>query len=174
MPNRSRSRVVVAGRSRRETLWFGGPDETVWTGVAAGAVDFQSSLNVASLALRPFTIVRVRGLLMLRSDQIAAIEEPFGAFGLAVVSDQAVAAGVASLPSPITDQASDLWFSYTFCAATWQFNTSGAASPTPFEIDSKAMRKVEDGMNIVSMFENGSGGSGCNYIAIWRMLIKLH
>ncbi len=98
--------------ARRATIWFSGPDETNYSGVAAGTVDLQSSLNPAALALRPFTIIRTVGMFSMVSDQVAAQEDPFGAYGLAVVSDQARVAGVASVPSPITDQNSDLWFMY--------------------------------------------------------------
>ena len=177
MPRRSRLASFGGGRSRvgrRETLWFSGPDETALTIVAAGGVDFQSSLNAAALALRPFTIVRVRGLLVLQSDQEVTDEEPFGAFGHCVVTDQAVAAGVSAIPSPITDQASDVWFTYVFGAAG--FHVSALSSnPEQYrvEFDSKAMRKVESGMDVVTVFENASS-FGLEYVALWRMLVKLH
>ena len=67
------------------------------------------SLNATALALRPFTIVRQHYFLMLRSDQAAAAERQFGAFGCVVVSDQAEAVGVTAIPTPITDAGSDLW-----------------------------------------------------------------
>ncbi len=144
------------------------------TGVVAGAADLQASLNAAALAIRPFTIVRTRGLILVESDQIAANEQPFGAYGLAVVSDQAVAVGLTAVPTPYTDQFSDLWFMHQFWAAPWKFNTSGAASQTILQFDSKAMRKVEDGQDVVAVFENGNTSFGCRYIAIWRMLVKTH
>jgi len=133
----------------------------------------QSNLNAAALALRPFTVVRVRGMLGVESDQIAANEQPFGAWGLAVVSDQA-SASLPNIPTPITDENSDLWFAYQFFATSWKFNTSGAAIMATWEFDSKAMRKVDDGQNIVSVFENASALHGLNYIIKYRLLVKLH
>jgi len=159
------------GAPRRQTVWFSSADETSFTVVAAGAVDLQSSLNAAALALRPFTITRVRGILSVRSDQIAADEDVFGAAGLAVVSDQAVAAGVASVPSPITEESSDLWFAFEFAA---EGATTLIGNPTTTRtFESKAMRKVEDGMDIVAVFENG-GSFGMEYLLKYRMLVKLH
>ena len=175
MPTGSRyPRSAAVRRPRRETLWFSGPDEQGATAVAADGVDLQASLNAAALALRPFTVIRTVGMLFIQSDQIAAIETMISAFGLAVVSDQASAIGVTAIPTPITDESSDLWFMYQFVLHNWQFNTSGAMGPGVFQFDSRAMRKVEDGQDVVSVFENGASGAGLNYIAKWRLLVKLH
>ncbi len=175
MPRRRSSFSAGVTRGpRRKTLWFASVDETGTTPVAAGSVDFQGSLNAAALSFRPFTIVRVRGLIHVCSDQTAAVEDPFGAFGIAVVSDQAVAAGVARLPSSIAEEFSDLWLVHQFVSTTWLFLTSGAQSGNVFEFDSRAMRKVEDGMDVVSLFENANATHGIQYIVKYRMLIKLH
>ncbi len=110
---------------------------------------------------------------MVESDQITALEAPFGAFGLAVVSKAAVAAGSGALPIPYTEQDFDAWFVHQFWATNWRFNTSGASPSNVYEFDSKAMRKVEDGDDIVSMFENGNAAQGVQYVAIWRMLLLM-
>ncbi len=145
----------------------------MYTSVGAGNIDFQSTSNAALLALRPFTVVRVRGMLSIISDQVAAAEEPFGAFGMCVVTDQASAAGLASLPSPISEEGSDVWFAYQFGAAP--INTAGVmASVATSYFDSKAMRKVEDGETIVTLFENASASAGLLYLAKFRFLLKLH
>ena len=49
------------------------------------------------------TIVRTRGMFSVGSDQGLAAEFPFGAFGIAVVSNDAASAGAGSIPSPYTD-----------------------------------------------------------------------
>ena len=41
-------------------------------------------------------------------------------------------------------------------------------------IDSRAMRKVEDGFDIVSVVEAGLIGNGCRVKLGGRMLVKLH
>ncbi len=46
---------------------------------------------------------------MWKLDQITASEFVVGAFGMLVVSEDAFAAGAASIPGPFTDAGSDLW-----------------------------------------------------------------
>jgi len=178
MPRRRGVIGAFRGRSapRRESLWIGSVDETTVTVVAPGGVDFQGSLNSTALALRPFTVVRVRGLIYVRSDQTANTETPFGALGMAIVSDQAVAVGVTALPSPITDEASDLWFMFQHVATGLQVS-SAVGIPGPanvYEFDSKGMRKVEDGQDLVIVFENASSSDGLSYVTKYRILVKLH
>ena len=81
-----------AGRSfgrraglRRESLWLGILEGSAALG-AANSVAILNSLNAAALALTPFTVVRVRFNVALRSDQIAAAEDYQWAVGAAVVS----------------------------------------------------------------------------------------
>ena len=161
---------------RRETLWVGGIDTQAT--IAAGANPLLiGSFNAAALALRPFTIVRTRGLISLASDQVAASEIQHAAFGIAIVSDQASAIGVTAIPTPRTDSASDLWFVYE-----WLFNEFVLGDSTGFqeggvktkEIDSKAMRKVEDGEDLVAVVEGGLVGLGFDFGSFFRVLIKLH
>ena len=106
-------RRSFAGRGvvqRRKTLWLASTAETAVTNLGANLIIFDQSLTTAEKARRPFTIVRTRGRLWVRSDQTAATETPLGALGMAVVSDQATAIGGTALPLPITNQDSELWF----------------------------------------------------------------
>ncbi len=78
--------VLRGGRQRRETRWLDGPfTSSLLTGASAPGILL--SLTAAELALRPFTVVRVRGKFAIRSDQLAATEDYSGALGYAVVSD---------------------------------------------------------------------------------------
>jgi len=173
MPRRSSYRAPLRQGQRRQTQWIGSVDETAFISVGAGNIDFQGLLGAGALALRPFTVVRVRGMLSLISDQVAAAEEPFGAWGLCVVTEQASAAGTASLPSPISEDFSDVWFAYQFGAAP--INSAGVmASVATSYFDSRAMRKVEEGQDIVSLFENAHATHGLKYVVKYRMLVKLH
>ncbi len=162
---------------RRETLWASlVPSDN---NHAAGSVAILSnSLNAAGLALRPFTVVRTRGIFWIRSDQVAASEDYFGSIGAAVVSDQASAIGVTAVPTPETDRGSDLFFLY-------ESLVGGITVPgTPVELldsegrflqfDSRAMRKVEEGQDIVFVKETGAISSGANIFLAGRFLIKLH
>ena len=171
MPRRSRSFAPLRQGQRRQTSWAAGPDESAFTSVAAAGVDLQSSANAALLQLRPFTIVRTIGLVTITTDQEAGSEDYFGAFGLCVVSDQASAAGAGSIPTPITESSSDLWLAFTFCAGV---GGSLSRNSQTFVLESRGMRKVEEGQDVVSLFENGSNTTGLKYLGQFRFLIKLH
>ncbi len=108
--------------------------------------------------------------LWVRSDQVAALESPFGAVGVAVVSDEASALGITALPQPYQNQDSGLWFVHQF----WAVSQGADARVTfnHFSIDSKAMRKVDVGQDIVELVENASGADGVQFIWSSRMLIK--
>jgi len=159
-----------SGVMRRESLWFSGID--VSTALGANSASLTASLNAAALGLRPFTVVRTRGVLLLESDQTAAAERTSVSFGQAVVSDQAVAIGVTAVPTPVTDQGSDLWYVYESLVHSFVNNAMGPAYNFK-EFDSKAMRKVEDGQDLATVIENARG-LGCTFSQVFRTLIKLH
>jgi len=180
MANIIRSRksgVFIRGGQRvRETQWL--PiDKTLATVSAAGAAVLLNSLNTAEKALRPFTIVRTRGMFFMRSDQVAAPELYSVAIGGCVVSDQAEAIGVTAIPTPSTDRGSDLWFLYEENMALYELGTfvgfdfdAGVRK----EFDSKAMRKVEEGQDVVFVLEATTGSLGATVQTAGRLLIKLH
>ena len=172
MPRR-RSFPALRQGQRRKSLWISGPDETQITTVAAGSADLQSTLNAAALALVPFTIVRTVGHILVLSDQTAAPEVFHGAYGMEVVSIQAGAGGTGTIPTPITEQSSDMWVMYQLVSGAFQ-TSGGTQEGFIFEFDSRGMRKVEDGETVVTVFENGSGTAGIDYLARLRFLVKLH
>ena len=166
---------VVRGK-RRMTQWTATVPEATFSalGAAAAVIDstFVTDVN------NPETIVRVRGLLSVMSDQIAASERPFGAFGMAVVSDQAVAAGVASVPTPYQEADSDFWFVHQFFAGAVQFASSvglwgGSSVITQYVIESKAMRKVSPDQTVIAVLDNGNTSDGLLYRLDLRMLSKV-
>jgi len=165
--------VYRRGVMRRETLWIGATFQST-TLASTNAVALTASLTAAGLALRPFTITRTRGIMHVRSDQTGALES-YGAFmGMCVVSDQASAIGVTAVPTPDTDQDSDAWFVHEMVAGSFGFITGIGAlelGQTHY-YDSKAMRKVEDGFDVVQTMECPVN-SGTVQDA-FRMLIKLH
>ena len=170
MPYRSRN--VRSTPQRRKTAWVA-IDPTATTMVGAGGT-FIYAANAALDALRPYTIVRTIMDFLLVSDQAAAIENQICAFGWAVVSDQASAAGVASLPTPVTDLASDLWFFHRFVMADESNLTDRTKGGTVLHVESKAMRKVDVGQDIAGVGEFSSIGEGCELHTAGRMLVKLH
>ncbi len=162
------------GVMRRETVWF--QFGFISTTLAASATASMGiSLNAAALLLRPFTVVRTRMNWLVRSDQSAASETYIGNFGFAVVSDQAVAIGVTAVPTPATDLGSDLWFLQDQWIGRFELVGSAINEDTQArKIDSKAMRKVDIGQDIVGVTEAGIGGTGCVVQTVGRMLVKLH
>jgi len=159
--------------ARRTNTWF---FLTVLdTALAAGAKVLLGSFNAAALALRPFTIVRSRFLLKYGSDQLAISETPQASIGMIVVSDQAVAAGVASLPGPTTD-ADAPWFVHEGAIDEFLFgDATGFQGDAGFtkEVDSKSMRKVGSNEDLAIVAEQRAT-FGANVALQGRMLVKLH
>ena len=117
------------------------------------------------------TVLRTRARIAVHSDQAAAVEQQLGAFGMIVVSDRAVAAGAASIPGPFTDGGDDGWFVHQAIVGMQEIAT--IRSVHTYDIDSKAMRKVEDGGEIAIMVENASASDA--FLINWqvRLLAKL-
>jgi len=178
MPNRVRIGVPQrVGRQRRKTTWIASADVASTTTLLAGAAVLDQALSGAQIsALGPATVVRTRGIIDVGTDQAAGTEHPFGAFGVAVVSEQARAAGVASIPTPITDEGSDLWFVHQFFFAGFFFLSSVGAGQdhVQYSFDSKGQRKLEgdDSQAIVFAVENAST-VGLIYTLKFRMLLML-
>ena len=134
---------AAAISSRRLTDWFQFQPTQFTMTAAGGTVVF--SLNAAALALRPFTVVRSHFIIMVRSDQSTNPEVQVGAYGIVVVSDEAVAAGVNSVPIPFANAASDLWFLHEFYLGNSSDVTDKTIPAVVQRTDSKAMRKVHTG-----------------------------
>jgi len=169
---RSIPSVVRPRSSPRQTSWFEFVPAIATLTASGGTIFF--SLNAAALALRPFTVVRTRFLSYIFSDQVAADETQLGAVGVAVVSDQASAIGVTAVPTPITDMGSDLWFVHQVVMSAGTASSSGGNRGLGYPIDSKAMRKVDIGQDIVVVAELSASGSGFNLMVGGRMLVKIN
>ena len=174
--NRKSGFITRSGVRRRQMTWLTGVNSSAVTTLAAGAQVLFSSLNAAALALRPFTIVRTRGLLSVFSDQQASSEVFFGAAGDVVVTEQATGVGITAVPVPMANQNSD-WFWFEFFSGNFrQASAVGimAGEVSRTVIDSKAMRKVDEGDDLATIVDNGSSTTGINFLLLNRTLIKLH
>jgi hypothetical protein len=143
--------------------------------VAANGQTLLGVGNAALLALRPFTIVRTRGVIQYQTDQITATEITSGVVAAIVVQEEAVDAGIASLPTPITEPEA-LYFLYEPVIDSMLFvSASGFRDPAGHvkEFDSKAMRKVSLTEDIAVIVEE-NGGFGAGITIVGRMLLKLH
>ncbi len=154
MARRDFRRGAVAIRKNRLTTWVG--ISFTQTTITTQTSVLVASLNAAALALRPFTVVRSHLVAMLRSDQAAAIEVQQAAVGLAVVTSQAVAVGITAVPTPVTDIASNEWLQHQVLFAHHQEVTDRAEPAEVYKIDSKAMRKVEVGQDLILVLENAA------------------
>ena len=166
-------------KSKRQFTWLGGV-QTAFdkTDVAAGASVIFSSIDTRTggAPQPPWTITRVRGLITIVSDQVAATEQPHGAMGMAVVNGEAFDAGVASIPTPFTESFDDRWFYHTYFSAPFALIGAAAMARHVFqkEIDGKAMRKVDIGDVVVVVIENGSSVGGIISQVNFRTGVKLH
>ena len=171
MARRDFRRGAVAIKSSRLTTWMSfTPVATTLATNTSAAIVF--SLNAAALALRPFTIVRTHWELFLMSDQASTQEQQTVGVGLAVVSDQAVAVGVSAVPTPVLEAASSMWFLHRYLFADESSLVDNPKPGSRLSIDSKAMRKVEVGQDIVVVVEGGGIFGGMSVRQSGRMLIK--
>jgi len=160
--------------ARRQSLWVDIPAVTATLAAAGGTITHAA--NAALLALRPFTIVRHHMFWALSSDQAAASETYGAALGVAVVSDEAVAVGVAAVPTPVTESASDLWLLHQNMIGRLHIGGGASGALVTGTIDSKAMRKVEEGQTCINVAESMIAliGAGSFLSFAGRFLIKLH
>ena len=170
-------RSFVAGSARRQgprrqTEWGSITSAAYQTVAASSKLNFGSFTGALLSGIVPATVVRVRGSFSIASDQGAALEDQIGAVGLIVVKELARAAGAASLPSPFTDAKDDGWFAIQAFNQRQASDAGGESIQYP--LDSKSMRKIEDGDAIVLMVENGHATFGLKVNIYLRMLFKLH
>jgi len=173
------STVVVRGGVRRKSTWVNSADSDDTSSLAGSTKVLDSSLTSAVIfatGLNQSTIVRTRGEFYVRSDQTAATENPFGAFGMFLPNESARVIGATALLGPITDEASDEWYVHGFfnsgIVVASAVGLHGADLWYRYEFDSHAQRKVGDGDASVVMVEN-AGTTGCVYIIKFRQLFKL-
>ncbi len=121
------------------------------------------------------TVRRTRGTFYITSDQSMVIEEQYGAFGMVVVSDLALAAGAASIPGPSTNASDDGWFLWEpFLVQQTLASAQAAANGVGrIDFDSKAMRRVEEGFGIAIMVENAHATDGLEIACGFSLLTSL-
>ncbi len=157
MPGRRRYTVAPRARGSANVSWvrsvFGaitiaGPSTKAVIGTVVPSTDFDE------------TVRRTRAQLWIKSDQAAVVEDQIGAFGMFIANDAAVTAGAASLLGPVTDASDDAWFVWQPVQQTTPFPPGASPLGFHYEIDSKAMRKLVQGQQIVMMYETGLSSLG--------------
>jgi len=171
-----------SGSTRRLTAWGIGTGGTAVTTVASAA-SFQIGGSIVP-AVEGLTVVRIRGFfqvqLMLAT---AASDGMTGAFGIGIATAAAVAGGMGTVPTPITESGSETWLYHQFFSVTGQQLFAAGAGPgaeqhnTFFraDIDSKSMRKFPDDMSIYAVVEVGTevGTASIDVHHDSRVLVKL-
>jgi len=162
-------------RMVRETMWVGST-ETITALGSASTASIINTLGAGLLAIRPFTIVRTHGFFGIRSDQSAADESYDAALGDCVVSDEAAAIGVTAIPLPWTGLGSDLFYNHQMLMGRFEVATAVGVVPLRpwMHYQSKAMRKVNDDQDIMTVIQTSSISSGVIVHHAARALIKLH
>ncbi len=142
----------MANRGARRS---GRPPDYTWQGPSTGLVASTVGATQALLGtLVSFaatgTVIRLRGHINVGMDVAAADNAMVMAVGIIVATDDAIAAGAASLPSPFDDADSEwLWHGYFALKSITgtQSDTIGGQF-VQREIDSKAMRRVKPGYSL--------------------------
>jgi len=171
--SRHRGRGFVRG-SRKATDWSASAAQVGSVAIAAATKALlQTFVPIAGGE----TVIRTRGTFSVASDQFAASELQIGALGICIVSDIAAAAGAASIPGPATNADWGGWFVHQYFSRWLEFASAVGIEPNfgmSFEIDSKAMRKIDENDRLVVMVENSTAGHGIEVMESFRFLTKVH
>ena len=160
----------MARANCRQTVWIGSNNSNTFGTLAANGVVIDQSLVAVGLA--PFTITRTVGVLVVKSDQVAAAEEGTVGLGAMLVREPALAIGITAVPTPLIEMDDDGWF--LFQMGSFSGGPIEGAPVRSYPFDSRAQRKVVDGDAVIWTLENASATAGCEYDLWFRMLIKLH
>ena len=160
------------GGSRKHSDWTGSPALTVGIAVPAASAVLTEVFTPRSGGE---TVIRTRGTFGWSSDSAAATEDQLGAYGIGLVSAQAVSVGITAIPHPATDASWGGWLYHSFFFSQTQFLSSIGLmfdKMHTVEIDSKAMRKVGDEERIVMVVENSGATHGISFFDSVRILSK--
>ena len=168
----ARQRISRRGRSgARPNRGWSATSQSVRTTVPAASKVLLGNLAPATGGI-DLTVLRTVGGVWVGSDQ-ATLEDQIGAVGLIVVTDIAVAAGIASIPGPFTDAGDDGWFVHQMFA---QESGRTVTSPAGFwyPIDSRAKRVLDGtGVAIAIVAENANASNGMTIVFQFRILSQV-
>ena len=175
----ARRRGSFQGRAKpRATSWEEGTGGVTPTNFSGSVSAF---IGAAAASLEDgITVVRIRGYVRAILTAVAGANDGFaGAFAIGLATTAAVAAGIASLPTPITEQDYENWlywrvFSLQSATATIADGVNAVGVAFDYEIDSRAMRKFDQRMSLYAIMEVTENGT--SVMDVWhdsRVLIKL-
>ncbi len=146
------SRRLGTFPARRPTVWDAGFQNAANQLTTNSVVLMQSLIGLVGGRT---TLVRVRGELLVASSAVTIGDAADIAVGMGVVTNEARAAGVGSIPTPITSEEWDGWFWYQACSIIHRpLNVGSQTTCFRYVIDSKAMRIIDtDSQSIVLVAE---------------------
>ena len=158
---------------KRLTNWGLGPGSVTAEAFAAStAAILGSGITFGAAG----TIVRIRGEFSCMLTSFTGAGDGFqGAVGIGIASSAAFTAGIASLPTPLTEAAWDGWMWHRFFGCRGNGTSPDGVGLGSFraEIDSKAMRKVSDEMTMFAVAEVVETGTASMLIFLdTRALLK--
>jgi len=170
-------RIPTRGK-RRTTAWGLGPN-AVALSIASNAAQIWTN-GITLVAEEEVTLVRTRGEVQIFLTSVTAIGDGFhGAVGIGVVTEQAFAAGVGSVPSPFDNAEWDGWLWHSFFNVHQRTSTEGdgvndTCGHIRIPIDSKAMRKWTSEQVIIGVVDQFEDGIAVMEVFVdCRMLVKL-
>ena len=171
-----RTRVVSRGQ-RRQAAWA---DILLFSRLNAlgAAASLGSAFTAIGLTER-LIIARIRGTVSCHLDVGAALDAYTLGVGIIVVKDEALAAGIASMPGSLSGaEQSWIWHHIFSMGPASVGTTDGLQILLNFsaELDTKAMRKVQDG-DILAIVWEGTQDNGtptADGLANARLMVLLH
>ena len=164
-------RIRGVSRARRRSVgWEEGPFGVQGPFTVPTSAVFGTAQTATADSL---TIVRMRGEFI--AQLLAPTTDGFRrcAFGICVVSENAAGVGISAIPTPVTDVAWDGWFVHRMFALIGE-SASPVVTELRYEIDSKAMRKLDESDVVVGVVEvtDEEGTASLKCVLNTRMLIK--
>ena len=157
---------------RRRTEWFAGPGQVAASSFAASTSIIHGGTVITSFGEE--TLVRTRGIFCAYLKTATAVGDGFfGAVGIGKATASATAAGVASVPTPLTEVGWDGWLYHRFFSVHSGLAADGSGHER-FEVDSKAMRKLQEAEAFYIAIEVLEIGTATmDVFCDTRMLVKL-
>ena len=171
-----RSRVVTRSQKR----------QAAWADIALfsrlNALGTAASLGSAFTAVgitERLTVARIRGTVSAHLDVGAALDAYTLGCGIIIVKDEAVAAGIASMPGPLLGLEQSWIWHHIFSlgpAATGTTDGAQILLNQTIELDTKAMRKMQDGDTLAFVWEGSqdNGTPTCDGLMNARFMVLLH
>ena len=143
-------RVQSSGR-KTDYIWSSFGDANSDLAIAENSVQIGSTIGLSATSQ---TLYRTRGLIGVTLDAGGAAEVALVQFAIAVVSDPAAAAGIGSVPTPVTEPGFPfLWRGEAYVTSGAEVAVIPDHLSTTILIDSKAMRKLKDTDSIILVAE---------------------